>query len=66
MLPAVILLVVLLAIVGCQPRRLDFMTRVREDCAAGGQWACDLLDSLRYPKPIPPISSPLPKTAAKH
>ena len=36
----------LLFIVGCQHRRPDFMTRVMEDCAAGDQWACDLLDSL--------------------
>jgi hypothetical protein len=29
------LVVTLLALLGCQPRRPDFLTRVREDCAAG-------------------------------
>ena len=45
------LLVTLLAIAGCQPHRPDFMTRVRQDCAAGDRWACDLLDGLAHPKP---------------
>src|SRR6476659_203530 len=40
------LLVTLLALAGCQPHRPDFMTRVRQDCAGGDKWACDLLDSL--------------------
>jgi hypothetical protein len=42
------LLIVLLAIAGCQPTRPSFLTRVREDCAGGDRWACDLLDSLRH------------------
>ena len=46
-----IMLVTLLAIAGCQPHRPDFMTRVRQDCAAGDRWACDLLDGLAHPKP---------------
>jgi hypothetical protein len=41
-----LVLFVLVLIMGCQHRRPDFMTRVMEDCAAGDQWACDLLDSL--------------------
>jgi hypothetical protein len=52
-----ILLIVLMIIAGCHARRPDFMTRVRQDCAAGDQWACDLLDSLGYPKPGSPASS---------
>ena len=43
--------VTLPAIAGCQPHRPDFMTRVRQDCAAGDRWACDLLDGLAHPKP---------------
>lgn len=46
------------ALAGCQSRRPDFLTRVREDCVAGDRWACDLLDSLAHPKPIPPFGSP--------
>jgi hypothetical protein len=45
------LVVTLLALLGCQPRRPDFLTRVREDCAAGDQWACDLIEALRHPQP---------------
>jgi len=41
-----ILLLVLMITAGCVARRPDFMTRVREDCSAGEQWACDLLDAL--------------------
>ena len=41
-----LILFVLLLVAGCQHGRPDFMTRVMEDCAAGDQWACDLLDSL--------------------
>jgi hypothetical protein len=44
-----ILLIVLMTIAGCHARRPGFMTRVREDCAAGQQWACDLLDTLSRP-----------------
>ena len=29
----------------------DFLTRVREDCAASDTWACVLLDNLGRPKP---------------
>ena len=42
----VVILLILLLIAGCQHRRPDFMTRVKEDCAARDQWACDLLESL--------------------
>src|SRR5271166_2678418 len=41
-----ILLIVLGIIEGCHAQRPNFMTRAREDCAAGQQWACDLLDAL--------------------
>jgi hypothetical protein len=41
--------VALMMIAGCHARRADFMTRVREDCSTGEQWACDLLDSLSGP-----------------
>ena len=45
MLLALLLIVTLLTIAGCQPHhRPDYMTRVGEDCAAGDQWACDLLE----------------------
>jgi hypothetical protein len=66
-----ILLVTLLAVGGCQHHRPDFLSRVREDCAAGERWACDLLDSLARPKPTPlpvtphaspPIGTRLPVT----
>jgi hypothetical protein len=48
-LPLSIALIVLMTIVGCHARRPGFMTRVREDCTAGQQWACDLLDALSRP-----------------
>ena len=41
-----IILIVLLLIVGCEHGRPSFLTRVREDCAAGDQWACALIESL--------------------
>jgi hypothetical protein len=41
-----LILLVLLLIAACQHRHPEFMSRVREDCVAGDQWACDLLDSL--------------------
>jgi hypothetical protein len=47
-----ILLVTLLAVGGCQPHQPSFLSRVREDCAAGDRWACYLLDSLAHPQPI--------------
>ena len=53
-----LLLVALVAVGGYQPYRPSFLSRVREDCAAGDQWACDLLDSLEHPRPTPPVSSP--------
>jgi hypothetical protein len=43
--------IVLMAVAGCHAQRPGFMTRVREDCAAGQQWACDLLDELSRPTP---------------
>jgi hypothetical protein len=48
-----ILVATLLAVGGCQAHRPSFMSRVREDCAAGDRWACDLLDSLAHPQPTP-------------
>ena len=43
-------LLVLLLPAGCQaPRRPDFLMRVIEDCAAGQQWACELLGALSRP-----------------
>jgi hypothetical protein len=50
-LPLSIVLVVLLAVAGCHAQRPSFVSRVREDCAAGQQWACDLLDELSRPSP---------------
>jgi hypothetical protein len=46
-----ILLIVLVIIAGCHSRRPGFITRVKEDCSAGQQWACDLLDALNRPPP---------------
>ena len=43
----VILLTMIILIAACeQSRPPGFLTRVREDCANGDQWACDLLTSL--------------------
>jgi hypothetical protein len=53
-----VLLLTLLAVVGCQPHRPSFLSRVREDCVAGDRWACDLLDSLAHPTPTPSVGSP--------
>ncbi len=33
------------------------MTRVQEDCLAGDQWACDLLDALSHPLPAEDIEA---------
>jgi hypothetical protein len=44
-----VLLILLMTIAGCNGRRPGFMSRVREDCVAGQQWACDLLDALSRP-----------------
>jgi hypothetical protein len=44
-------LIAVLVLAGCQTRRPDFLARVREDCTAGDQWACDLLVSLGNPTP---------------
>ena len=49
--PWAILLACLLAVLGCQHRHPDFMTRVHQDCAAGQKWACDLIESLNAPLP---------------
>jgi hypothetical protein len=48
LLPTIVLIVPM-AIAGCHAQRPGFMTRVREDCAAGEQWACDLLGALSRP-----------------
>ena len=53
-----ILIVTLLAVGGCEAHRPSFVSRVREDCAAGDRWACELLDSLGHPKPSPAVGSP--------
>ena len=53
-----LLLVTLLAVGGCQPHRPSFLSRVREDCARGDRWACDLLNTLAHPKPTPSVGSP--------
>jgi hypothetical protein len=45
------MLVALLTVSGCAPHRPSFLSRIREDCAAGDRWACDLLDRLGHPKP---------------
>ena len=45
-------LILLMTVAGCQPRRPDFLVRVREDCIAGDKWACDLLDAFSHPKPL--------------
>ena len=45
----VVVLIVLMALAGCHKPRPDFLTRVQEDCAAGQQWACELLDALSRP-----------------
>ena len=52
------LLVMLLALGGCQPHRPSFLSRVREDCAAGDRWACELLDSLAHPRAPPQLALP--------
>jgi hypothetical protein len=46
-----VMLIVLTIIAGCHARRPDFITRVQEDCAAGDQRACDLVDTLSRPMP---------------
>jgi hypothetical protein len=45
------LLAAILSIAGCQARRPSFMTRIREDCIAGDQWSCNLLDAFSRSKP---------------
>jgi hypothetical protein len=50
-----ILMVVSMTMVGCQARRPDFVTRVQENCVAGDQWACDLLEG---PMPAEDIITP--------
>lgn len=42
-----LLLAAMLNITGCHTGRPSFMTRVEEDCSAGDEWACDLLNTLR-------------------
>jgi hypothetical protein len=46
-----ILVIVPISIGGCYSHRPDFMVRVQEDCVAGDQWACGLLDSLSHRMP---------------
>jgi hypothetical protein len=40
-----VMLIVLTIIAGCHARQPDFMTRVQQDCVAGDQWACGLVDA---------------------
>jgi hypothetical protein len=54
----VILIIAPIFITGCHSRRPNFMTRVREDCAAGDQLACDLLDAFSHPNPATDIPMP--------
>jgi hypothetical protein len=72
-LPMSATLIVLMAVVGvagCHVQRPGFMTRVPEDCAAGQQWACDLLDELTHPPPpddtTPRNSAPGGSPATRH
>jgi hypothetical protein len=59
-----ILVPAVLVIGGCHVRRVDFMTRVQEDCLAGQQWACDLINSLSKPPPME--NSEAPKNVGAH
>jgi hypothetical protein len=60
-----ILVPAVLVIGGCHVRRVDFMTRVQEDCLAGQQWACDLINSLSKPPPIASASLNIPSVRAR-
>jgi hypothetical protein len=59
-----IILIAVLVIAGCHAFQPDFMTRVREDCSVGQQWACDLIASLN--NPLPMGDSELPKIVGAH
>jgi len=48
-----VLTVAMLTLANCAPRRPDFTARVEQDCAAGDQWACHLIDALRHPRQAP-------------
>jgi hypothetical protein len=64
-LPLPAALIVLMAVAGCHAQRPGFMARVREDCAAGQQWACDLLDELsRPPSPDDSVTGGSPATSS--
>jgi len=52
------MLIMLTIIAGCHARPPDFITRVQEDCAAGDQWACDLVDAPSRPIPAEDIKVP--------
>jgi hypothetical protein len=54
-----VLLFALMINAGCHARRPDFMTRVRQDCSAGEQWACDLLDALAGPPSMDDAKVPI-------
>jgi hypothetical protein len=56
-LPLSIALIVVVAVAGCHAQGPGFMSRVRDDCAAGQRWACDLLDDLNRP-PSPDDTAP--------
>jgi hypothetical protein len=46
------MLVGLLALSGCQTQNSDFVIWGHEDCAAGQQWACDLIEAQNKPSPM--------------
>jgi hypothetical protein len=50
-----ILMIVLVIMAGCHAIRPDSVTRIQENCAAGDQWACDLLHG---PGPVENITTP--------
>jgi hypothetical protein len=51
MWPVVLLAMIILIAACAQSRPPGFLTRVREDCANGDPWACDLLTSLSNATP---------------
>ena len=46
-----LLLIAALTLTGCATRRPDFLARVQQDCLAGDQWACGLINSLQDRRP---------------
>jgi hypothetical protein len=62
-----IFVIVLMITAGCIARRPDFATQVRpdfmarfrQDCSAGEQWACDLVDALNRPPSADDTKKPI-------